>query len=141
MLHTKFTGHQPSDFWVNDLRVLLYMGVAAISSGGREHFKNFSFTVPGGCILNLLTIGLVVSEKKLFEIVDERPDGRTTVPLYPISFPGAFGSVELKSTCVKNLFIFTNTHRHEFSMFVRSVQLLKLNDCKLCEDLITKSYY
>ena len=33
-----------------------------------------------------------VSEEKSFEIVD----GRTTMPAYTISYPGAFGSGELK---------------------------------------------
>lgn len=42
---------------------------------------------------NLVTIGQVVSEKKLFESLDER---RTTEPAYPINFLGAFGSGDLK---------------------------------------------
>ena len=34
--------------------------------------------------------------RKSFEIVDGRTDGRTTEPAYTVSFPGAFGSGELK---------------------------------------------
>ena len=47
----------------------------------------------------MVAIGPVVSEEKLFEIVDGRrtDDGRrTTEPAYTISSPGAFGSGELK---------------------------------------------
>ena len=46
----------------------------------------------------MVAIGPVVSEEKLFEIVDGRTtDGRrTTEPAYTISSPGAFGSGELK---------------------------------------------
>ena len=50
--------------------------------------------IPGGYSWNLVTIGLVVSEEKSFEIVDGRR--RTTEPAYTISSPGAFGSGELK---------------------------------------------
>ena len=56
--------------------------------------------MPGGCIWNLVAIGLVVAEEKSFEIVDGRTDGRTTEPAYTISSPGAFGSGELKTTFV-----------------------------------------
>ena len=49
---------------------------------------------PGGYILNLVTMGPVLSEEKSFEIVDGRR--RATEPAYTISCPGAFGSGELK---------------------------------------------
>ena len=44
--------------------------------------------------MNLVSIGLVISEEKSFEIYD----GWTTEPTYPIRYPGAFDSSELKST-------------------------------------------
>ena len=49
----------------------------------------------------MVIIGPVISEEKLFEIVDGRrkPDDgrrRTTEPAYTLSSPGAFGSGELK---------------------------------------------
>ena len=70
MLHTKFQGHWSIGSGEEDfLRFLPYMGMA-----------------------DLVAIGPVVSEEKSFEIVD----GRTTEPAYTISYPGAFGSGELK---------------------------------------------
>ena len=45
----------------------------------------------------MVTIGPVVSEEKLFEIVDRwTDDGRTSEPAYTISSPGVFGSGKLK---------------------------------------------
>ena len=55
------------------------MGMAAMLVIWSRLFEQFFFpTGPGGCIWNLVTIGPVVSEKKSFEIVDVRTDGRTT---------------------------------------------------------------
>ena len=74
------------------------MGMAAMLVTWSRPFKQFFFPKgPGGCIWNLVTIDLVVSEKKSFEIVD---DGRTDdgACLYYKPPPGAFGSGELK-TC------------------------------------------
>ena len=56
-------------------------------------FEQFFFpSTSGGSIRNLVIIGSVVSEEKLFEIVDGR---QTTEPAYTRS-PGAFSSGELK---------------------------------------------
>ena len=47
-------------------------------------------------MLNLVTISLVVSEEKSFEIMDGLTMNRaTTEPAYTISSPGTFGSGEL----------------------------------------------
>ena len=106
MLHTKFQGHRSIGSGEEDfLRFLPYMGMAAMLVMWPRPFEQFFFPKgPGGCIWNLVAIGPVVSEKKLFEIVDGRrttDDGRTdgrrtTEPAYTISSPGAFGSGELK---------------------------------------------
>ena len=78
------------------------MGMAAILVMWPRPFEQLFFPkCPGGCIWNLVAIGLVVSEEKSFEIVDgqtdgRQMDGRTTEPAYTISSPGAFGSGELK---------------------------------------------
>ena len=76
------------------------MGMAAILVMWPTPFEQLFFPKgPGGCIWNLVAIGLVVSEEKPFEIVDGRRtmDGRRkTEPAYTISSPGAFGSGELK---------------------------------------------
>ena len=81
------------------LRFLPYMGMAAMLVMWPRPFEQFFLPKgPGGCIWNLVAIGPVVSEEESFEIVDGRRmmDGRTTEPAYTISFPGAFGSGELK---------------------------------------------
>ena len=80
------------------------MGMAAMLVMWPRPFEQLLFPKgPWGCIWNLVAIGPVVSEEKLFEIVDgRRTDGRTTdgrrttKPAYTISSPGAFGSGELK---------------------------------------------
>ena len=83
------------------------MGMAAILVMWPEPFEQlFVPLIPGGYIWNLVTIGPVVSEEKLFEIVDGRrrttdDDGRRTTTddgacLY-YKLPGAFGSGELKT--------------------------------------------
>ena len=70
------------------------MGMATILVMRSRPFEQFFFpTGPGDCTWNLVTIGPVVSEEKLFEIVD----GRTTEPAYTTSSPGAFSSGELKT--------------------------------------------
>ena len=99
MLHTKFQGHWSIGSGEEDfLRFLPYMGMAAMLVMWPRSFEQLFFPKgPGGCIWNLVAIGLVVSEKKSFETVDgRRTDGRrTTEPAYTISSPGAFGSGEL----------------------------------------------
>ena len=74
------------------------MGITAILVMWSKPFEQiFSPKGPGGCIWNLVTIDPVVLEEKSFEIVDgRRTDGRTTEPAYTISYPGTFGSGELK---------------------------------------------
>ena len=94
MLHTKFQGHWSIGSGEDLLRFLPYMGMAAMLVMWPRPFEQFF--LPGGCIWNLVAICPVVSEKKSFEIVD----GRTTQPDYTISSPGAFGSGELKSSCI-----------------------------------------
>ena len=94
MLQTKFQGHLSVDPGEEDfLRFLPYMGMVAILVMWSRPFEQF-FVPKGhrGCIGNLITIGPVVSEEKLFEIVDGR---RTTEPASTISSPGAFGSGKL----------------------------------------------
>ena len=51
--------------------------------------------------MKLVTIGLVVSEEKSFEIVEGRQ--RTREPAYTISSPGAFSSGELKSAEIRSV--------------------------------------
>ena len=74
MLHTKFQGRRSiGSGEVDFLRFLPYMGMAAIlvmRPGPFEHL--FVPSTPGGYIWNMVTVGLVVSEKKSFEIVDGR---------------------------------------------------------------------
>ena len=54
------------------------MGMAAMLVMLPRPFEQFFFPKdPGGCIWNLVAIGLVVSEEKSFEIVDGRTDVRT----------------------------------------------------------------
>ena len=74
MLHTKFQGHRSIGSGEEDfLRFLPYMGMAAILVMWPEPFEQlFVPPIPGGYIWNLVTIGLVVSEEKSFEIVDGR---------------------------------------------------------------------
>ena len=98
MLRTKFQGHWSVGSGEEDfLRFLPYMGMAAMLVMWPRPFEQFFFPKgPGGCIWNLVAIGSVVSEEKLFEIVDRRTmDWQTTEPAYTISSPGAFGSGEL----------------------------------------------
>ena len=79
------------------------MGMAAMLVMWPRPFEQLFFPKnPGGCLWNLVAIGQVVLEEKLFEIVDGRrtdgrtDDGRTTEPAYTMSSPVAFGSGELK---------------------------------------------
>ena len=81
MLHTKFQGHWSIGSGEEDfLRFLPYMGMAAMLVMWPRSFEQLFFPKgPGGCIWNLVAIGPVVSEEKLFEIVDgRRTDGRRT---------------------------------------------------------------
>ena len=59
------------------------MGMAAMFVMWPRPFEQLFFPKgPGGCIWNLVAIGLVVSEKKLFEFVDGRmTDGRQNLPI------------------------------------------------------------
>ena len=119
MLHTKFQGHWSIGSGEEDfLRFLPYMGMAAILLMWPGRFEQlFVPPTPGGYIWNLVTIGPVVSEEKLFEIVDGRRrrttehGRRTTEPSHPISSPGALGSGELKKidSFVTFIFIFIPT--------------------------------
>ena len=103
MLHTKFQGHQSIASGEEDfLRFLPYMGMAAMLVMWPRPFEQFFFPKgPGGCIWNLVAIGPVVSEEKLFEIVDGRRtdrwmDRRMTEPSHPISSPEPSAQVSLK---------------------------------------------
>ena len=81
MLHTKFQGHRSIGSGEDFLRFLPYMGMAAMWP---ILFEQLFFPKgPGGCIWNLVAIGPVVSEEKLFEIVDGRrtTDGRRSLPI------------------------------------------------------------
>ena len=83
MLHTKFQGHRSIGSGEEDfLRFLPYMGVAAMLVMWPRLFEQLFFPKgSGGYIWNLVAIGPVVSEEKLFEIVDGRrttDDGRRT---------------------------------------------------------------
>ena len=74
MLHTKFLGHRPFGSGEEDfLRFLPYMGMAAILVMWPGPFEQ-TFVPPsqGGSIWNLASIGPVVSERKMFENVDNR---------------------------------------------------------------------
>ena len=74
------------------------MGMAAMLVMWPRPFEQCFFPKgPGGCIWYLVAIGPVVSEEKLFEIVDGRrmDDGRQSLPILKAP-PGAFGSGELK---------------------------------------------
>ena len=103
MLHTKFQGHRSIGSGEEDfLRFLPYLGMAAILVKWPGPFEQlFVPLAPGGYIVNLITIGPVVSEEKSFEIVDG--PRRTTEPAYTISSPGAFGSGELKMPYMNQL--------------------------------------
>ena len=81
MLHTKFQGHWSIGSGEDFLRFLPYMGMAAMLVMWPRPFEQFFFPkVPGGCVWNLVAIGLVVSEEKSFEIVDGRTmDGRRSL--------------------------------------------------------------
>ena len=74
---------------------------------------------------NLVAIGPVVSEEKLFEIVDRWTDRRTTKPAYTISCPGAFGSGELKSKISRNDQHFSGSDKLNMLFF-----LLKMLKCQ-----------
>ena len=80
------------------------MGVAAILVMWPEPFELTFVPASQGvsiCYLNL--IGPVVSEEKMFEIVDRRTDGRRTdagVTGILLAHPWAFGSGELKSRSI-----------------------------------------
>ena len=80
MLHTKFQGHWSICSGAEDcLRFLPYMGMAILVMWPRSFEQLFFPKGPGGCIWNLFAISPVVSEEKLFEIVDGRKtDIRTT---------------------------------------------------------------
>ena len=93
MLHTKFQGHRSIGSEEEDfLRFLPYIGMAAILVKWPWPFEQFCVPLtPGGYIWNLVTIGPVVSEDELFEIVDwhrRRTDNRA-FPSYnlPRSLP------------------------------------------------------
>ena len=78
------------------------MGMAAMLVMWPWPFEQFFFPKgPRGCIWNLVVICPVVSEEKSFEFVvgGRTDDGRTTgdQPAYTISYPGAFGTGELKT--------------------------------------------
>ena len=79
MLHTKSHGHRPSDFGEDFLRVVPYMGVAAILVMWPRPFEQ-TFVTPslGVSIINMSSIGPVVSEEKMFENVDRRRTDRWT---------------------------------------------------------------
>ena len=74
MLHTKIQGNLSTgiDFGGEDfLRFLPYMGMADILAMWPRPFEQlFVPKGPGGCKLNLVTICPLISEEKLFEIVD-----------------------------------------------------------------------
>ena len=73
------------------------MGVAAMLVMWPKPFEQFFFPLTSvGYIWNLVTIGLVVSEEKLFEIVDGGQGHQTTEPAYIISSSAAFCSGEPK---------------------------------------------
>ena len=58
------------------------MGMAAILVMWNRPFEQFFFPKgPGGSIWNLVETGPVVSEEKLFEIVDGWTDGRRSLPI------------------------------------------------------------
>ena len=72
MLHTKFQGHRSTDSGGEDfLRFLPYMGMVAMLIMWPGPFEQlFVPPTPADYMWNLVTIGPVVSEEKLFEIVD-----------------------------------------------------------------------
>lgn len=75
------------------LNWLTYMGVAAILVGWSRPFEiYYTLREPWRFYISLVTIGLLVSEEKLFEIDDAR---RTTEHTDTTSFTGDFGSCEL----------------------------------------------
>ena len=100
MLHTKFQGHPSIGSGEEDfLRFLPYMGMGAILVMWPRPFEQFFFPKdPGDYKWNLVAISLVVTEEKLFEIVDgQTTDRQMMEPAYTISSPGAFCSGELKT--------------------------------------------
>ena len=97
MLHTKFQGHWPFGCGEEDfLRFLPYMGMAAILVMWPGPFEQ-TFVPPsqGGSMWNLASIGLVVSEEKMFENLDIHTYGWQR-PTYKLTFEPK-GSGELIS--------------------------------------------
>ena len=90
MLHTKFQdnmsiGSQEEDF----LAFFAYIGMVAILViWPRPVAQLFVPKDPGDCTWNMVTISPVVSEEKLFEIVDGKRTDRWQ-PAYTISSPGS----------------------------------------------------
>ena len=68
MLNTNFQGHRSIGSGEEDfLCFLLHTGMATILVMQPRPFEQFFLPKgPGGCLSNLVTIGLVVSEKKSF---------------------------------------------------------------------------
>ena len=84
MLHTKFQGHRSIGSGEEDfLKFLPYIGMAAMLVMWPRPFEQLFFPKgPESRIWNLVEIGPVVSEEKLFEIVDgRRTDGRRSLPI------------------------------------------------------------
>ena len=85
MLYSKFQGHWSIGSGEKDfLRFLPYMGMAAMLVKWPKSFEHFFFPKGSeGCIWNLVAIGPVVSEEKLFEIVDglTTDDGQRSLPI------------------------------------------------------------
>ena len=96
MLHIKFQGHRSiGSGGEGFLRFLPSWAWWPSWSCDPDHLNNFSFLKALEAV-NLVAIGLVVTEEKSFEIVDGRADRRQKTELtYTISAPGAFGSDEL----------------------------------------------
>ena len=96
MLHTNFQGHRPFGSGEEDfLRFLPYIGVAAILviwPGPVE--QTFIPPSHGGAIWNLILIGLVVSERKIFKECGRRMDNGVC-PYYKLTYEPK-GSIELK---------------------------------------------
>ena len=70
------------------------MGMAAMLVMWPRSFEQLFFPKgPGGCIWNLVAIGPVVSEEKLFEIVDGRRTDNGACLYYKL--PRSLGSGEL----------------------------------------------
>ena len=79
MLHTKFCGNQFTDFGEEDFEgFLTYIGVAAILvMWFRCHEQTLIPPIQGGSTSDLALIAQAVSEKDMFEIVDD-DDGQCT---------------------------------------------------------------